>query len=126
MPAAAAPELVVLGALPAEEAAIAAGSIRARWTKAKIVLLFDRASAVDLQKLVASEIDGCIPLSASPDALTGTLKHIINTGHRIVVLQTAPSPKACSTEGREKSNQPAVTQNYVAPDRRREKRFYLL
>ncbi|WP_428667597.1 response regulator transcription factor [Reyranella sp.] len=110
-----APGLVVLGALPVEEAASAAGSIRARWAKAKIVLLFERASAADIQKLLASEIDGCIPLSASPDALIGTLQQITQSGHRIVVLQTGPLAIARSTGGQEKFDEPAVAHNYAAP-----------
>ncbi len=100
--AAATPGLVVLGGLPVEEAAIAAGGIRARWAKAKIVLLFDRASAADLQSLLASEIDGFIPLFASPDALSSTLQQIASSGHRILVLQPATSAMVCSTEGGKK------------------------
>src|SRR3979490_196835 len=72
-----APRLVILGPLPADEAAGAAGSIRKLWPETKIILLFARASSADFQTLLASEIDGCIPLFASPDTLVGTLQQII-------------------------------------------------
>ena len=41
---ASAPKLVILGPLPAAEAAAAADSIRKQWPETKIILLFDRAS----------------------------------------------------------------------------------
>jgi len=113
LPASAAPGLVVLGALPADEAVGAAGSIRARWATAKIVLLFDRASAADLQKVLASEIDGCIPLSASPDTLVDTLRQITKAGLRIVVLQTGTSAMACATGGPASAQSPALAQGNV-------------
>src|SRR5215475_3104228 len=62
-----APRLVILGALSAQDAIAAAGSIRKLWSETKIILLFEHASEADFLKLLASEIDGCIPLSASPD-----------------------------------------------------------
>jgi len=86
-----APRLVILGALPADEAASAACSIRKLWPEAKIILLFDSASAADFQKLLASEIDGCIPLFASPDTLVGALQQIIAANLRILILRTEAS-----------------------------------
>jgi len=83
------PRLVVLGALPAAVATTYAGSIRKLWPGTKIILLFEHASSADLQKLLASEIDGCIPLFASPDTLVGTLQQIIATDLRILILETA-------------------------------------
>src|SRR5215471_15325136 len=59
------PRLVILGTLPAEDAIAAAGNVRRQWPDTKIILLFEHASSADLLKLLASEIDGCIPLSAS-------------------------------------------------------------
>ena len=56
------PKLVILGALPAEEATTAASCIRKLWPKTKIVLLFERTSSTDFQNLSVSEIDGCVPL----------------------------------------------------------------
>jgi two-component system nitrate/nitrite response regulator NarL len=84
-----APKVVILGALPADEAAAAASIIRELWPETKIILLFERASSADCQKLLASEIDGCIPLFASPDTLIGTLQQIIASDLRILVLRTA-------------------------------------
>jgi len=93
-----APRLVILGALPADEAAAAAGSIRKLWPQSKVILLFERASSADFQKLLASEIDGCIPLLASPDTLVGTLQQIIAANLRILVLKTATcSSMPCPT-----------------------------
>ncbi len=96
-----APGLALLGALSADDAANAAASIRKRWPETKIILLFDRASSADFQKLLASEIDGCIPLFASPDVLVGTLQQIITTGLRILVLKTETSSLPCPTEWQE-------------------------
>jgi two-component system, NarL family, nitrate/nitrite response regulator NarL len=86
---AAAPKLVILGTLPMEEAAIAASCIRKLWPKTKIVHLFEGESSVDFQALLASAIDGCIPLSASPDTLIGTLQQIIAADFKMFVLRKA-------------------------------------
>lgn len=82
------PRLVILGGLPADEAADAAGRIRGLWPAAKIILLFDQVSSTDFHKLLASEIDGCIPLFASPDTFVDTLQEIIAADLRILVLRT--------------------------------------
>src|SRR5262245_47879688 len=87
MLAAGAPRLVMLGALPTEDAIAAAGSIRKLWPETKIILLFEHASSADFQKLLASEIDGCIPLSASSDTLVGTLRQIVAADLRILILK---------------------------------------
>ncbi len=84
-----APKLVILGALPAEEAAAAASCIRELWPETKIVHLFEGESSVDFQALLASAIDGCIPLSASPDTLIGTLQQIIAADFKMFVLRKA-------------------------------------
>ena len=98
-----APKLVILGALPADEAASAAASIRKLWPETKIILLFDRASSADFQKLLASEIDGCIPLFASADMLVGTLQQIVAADFRTIVLKnetsSMPCPTRCHEEG---------------------------
>jgi len=83
------PKLVILGALPAEEATSAASCIRKLWPETKIVLLFERASSTDYQKLLASEIDGCVPLSASPDVLIGTIRRILEGDLKILVHEAA-------------------------------------
>ena len=83
------PRLVILGALPAEEAAPAASRIRKLWPDTKIILLFERASSTDYQNWQASEIDGCIPLSVSPDVLIGTLQQILDGDLKILVHEAA-------------------------------------
>src|SRR5262245_19556780 len=88
-----APKLVIIGALPAANAAEVANSVRKLWLDTKIVLLFDQASSADLQMLLASEIDGCIPLFASPGTLIGALRQIIVGDLRVLVLGIA----ACSS-----------------------------
>ena len=97
-----APRLVLLGALPVDEAASAASRIRRRWGEAKIILLFDHASPGDYQKLLASEIDGCIPLFASPDTLVDTLQRIIAGNLRVMVLKSERcSPTPCAVARRQ-------------------------
>ena len=101
-----APRLVVLGPLPSDEAASAASSIRRLWPEAKIVLLFERASVADFQKLLASEIDGCIPLLASPDTLIGALQQIITADLRVMAFKSQtvsamPSPMIRQEKGNE-------------------------
>ena len=83
------PKLVILGALPAEEATTAASCIRKLWPETKIVLLFERASSNDFQKLSVSEIDGCVPLSASPDVLISALQQILDGDFKILIQNTA-------------------------------------
>lgn len=104
--AADAPKLVILGALPAGETTAAASCIRKLWPGTKIILLFERASSADLQKLLTSEIDGCIPFSVSPATLVGSLRQIIDADLRMLVLGTAtgssmPCPTAMEETGDE-------------------------
>jgi len=113
--AAEAPRLVILGALPANEVASAAASIRNRWPKTKIILLFDRASSADFQKLLASGIDGCVPLFASPDTLVGTVQQIITGDLRILVLKTETSPMACPTGWQKENDDLGLAPNKLAP-----------
>src|SRR5262249_19777760 len=96
-----APRLVVLGSLPAEDAIAAAGSIRKRWRETKIILLFEHGWSADFQKLLASAIDGWLPMSASSDTLVGTLRQIVAADHRIMVLKTAtcsPVPRTADSQ----------------------------
>jgi len=109
-----APRLVILGALPTDAAARAAHEIRKRWPATKIVLLFDHASAADFQKLLASAIDGCIPLLASPDTLVGTLQKIVATGLRILILKTETCAMPCTADWQEKVTQPRTDEGSVA------------
>ena len=90
-------------------------SIRKLWPETKIVLLFDRASSADFQKLLASEIDGCIPLFASPDTLVGTLQQIIAADLRILVLKTETSSMPCPTGWQEEGDELGLAPNNPAP-----------
>ena len=83
------PKLVILGALPMEEATTAASCIRELWPETKIVLLFERASSTDYQNWQASEIDGCIPLSVSPDVLISAFQQVLDWGFKILIQNTA-------------------------------------
>jgi two-component system, NarL family, nitrate/nitrite response regulator NarL len=83
------PKLVILGALAAEEATTAASCIRGLWPETKIVLLFERASSTDYQNWQASEIDGCIPLSVSPDVLISAFQQVLDWDFKILIQNTA-------------------------------------
>ena len=102
--AAEAPALVIIGSLPANEVADAAGGIRKRWPRTKIILLLDRALSTGLQELLEIGIDGCIPLSAPPDMLTRTLHQIIAGDMRILVLESGNSSTECRIGSSEKAD----------------------
>jgi two-component system, NarL family, nitrate/nitrite response regulator NarL len=80
------PKLVILGVLPAERVAEAMSSIRGRWQGAKVVMLFEEASSLDLQKLLASGLDACIPMFASPRTLIDTLQRIVCEQLRVLMV----------------------------------------
>jgi len=80
------PKLVMLGALPAGGLADSTNSIRKCWQGAKIIKLSDGASSKDLQQLVASDVDACIPMDASPRTLIDTLQLIVSEPLRVIVV----------------------------------------
>jgi two-component system, NarL family, nitrate/nitrite response regulator NarL len=80
------PKLVMLGTLPAGDLADTASSIRRRWQDAKIIVLFDNPSSEDFQQLLASDVDVCIPMDASPRALINTLQLIVCEPLRVLVM----------------------------------------
>jgi two-component system, NarL family, nitrate/nitrite response regulator NarL len=92
------PKLVILGADSTDDAIAEAVSVRKKWSDSKIVLLFEHASVTDFQKLLTSEVDGCVPLFASPETLIKTLDLVTIEGARVVVTANArrsavrPSP----------------------------------
>jgi len=100
------PELVILGALPADRVAQATGQIRDLWQTAKIILLFESASATDLQKLLASEFNACIPLHVSPHTLIGTLQLVAREDLRIVVLGETSVPEVAINGQTQKYSDP--------------------
>lgn len=90
------PELVILGALPADRVADVTSSIRNRWQDAKIIMLFENASAKDLHKLMAAGLDACIPMFASPRTLIDTLQLIVCERLRVLMVGDATIPQALS------------------------------
>jgi two-component system nitrate/nitrite response regulator NarL len=88
------PRLVILGTLAGDQALSVTTSIRRLWPEAKIIVLFERASPADIQKLMALDIDGCIPMFVSPRTLMGTLHLILAKDLRILVLGDATLPRA--------------------------------
>jgi two-component system, NarL family, nitrate/nitrite response regulator NarL len=79
-------QLIILGEQGADNAIADAEHIRRTWPDCKIVLLTERLSAQDFQKLITSTIDGCIPLYVSHDVLTRTLDLVMTENTRIVVM----------------------------------------
>ena len=86
------PKLVILGAQSADNALTEAAGIRKLWPDSKIILLFEYVSPADFQKLLTSEIDGCVPLFASPDTLISTLDMIVTRDVRVMVVADANHP----------------------------------
>ena len=87
------PKLVMLGALPAGRLADTTSSIRRFWQGAKIIVLSDNTSSEDLQQLLASDVDVCIPMDASRRALINTLQLIVCEPLRVLVvggMETTP------------------------------------
>ncbi|WP_249779857.1 helix-turn-helix domain-containing protein [Bradyrhizobium sediminis] len=99
------PKLVILGAESTDDAVAEAASIRKLWSNSKIVLLFEHASAADFQKLLTSEVDGCVPLFASPETLIKTLDFVTIEDARVVVMARTKSP-AIRPSPKDKSHQP--------------------
>lgn len=83
------PWLVLLSALSVDEAIVEAVRLRRLWPDNKIVLLFDKVSPLDFQKLVASQFDGCVPLSVSPHTLISTLDMVMIRSARVMVVGDA-------------------------------------
>jgi len=86
------PKLVILGAQSADKAVAEAVAIRKLWPDSKIILLYEDASLADFQKLLPSEINGCVPLFASSDTLIRTLDMIMIRDVRIMVTPDAECP----------------------------------
>jgi two-component system nitrate/nitrite response regulator NarL len=86
------PGLVVLGAQSANTALNEADSARRLWPDSKIILLYEYASPADFQKLLKSEINGCVPLFASPDTIISALDMIVTRDARVMVVADANHP----------------------------------
>src|SRR6476659_6043325 len=93
------PKLVILGADSTDDAVAEAVSIRKLWSNSKIVLLFEHAYVADFQKVLMSEVDGCVPLFASPETLIKTLDLVMIEGAvRVVVMASARRPAQAGTD----------------------------
>ena len=86
------PKLVILGAQSADNALSEAVRARKLWPDSKIILLYEYLSPTDFQKLLTSEINGCVPLFASPDALISALDMIVTRDVRVMVVGDAKCP----------------------------------
>ena len=86
------PKLVILGVQSADDALTEAVSARKLWPDSKIILLYEYLSPTDFQKLLTSEINGCVPLFASPDTLISMLDMIVTRDVRVMVVGDAKCP----------------------------------
>ena len=86
------PKLVILGAQSADNALSEAVSARRLWPDSKIILLHEYLSPADFQKLLTSEINGCVPLFASPDTLISMLDMIVTRDVRVMVVGDIKHP----------------------------------
>jgi two-component system nitrate/nitrite response regulator NarL len=77
---------VILGAQSTENALSEAVSARKLWPDSKIILLYEYLSPADFQKVLMSEINGCVPLFASPDTLISSLDLVVTKGARVMVV----------------------------------------
>jgi two-component system nitrate/nitrite response regulator NarL len=80
------PKLVILGAQLADNALSEAVTARKLWPDSKIILLYEYLSAADFEKVLMSEINGCVPLFASPDTLINSLDMVVTKGARVMVV----------------------------------------
>jgi len=101
------PKLVILGAQSADKALSEAVSARKLWPDSKIILLYEYLPPADFQKLLMSEVNGCVPLFASPDTLISTLDMIVTRDVRVMVvgdtlvIQPAPPEDKLQSDGAE-------------------------
>jgi two-component system nitrate/nitrite response regulator NarL len=87
-----APRLVILAGNSMDRAAAEASNVRRLWRDSKIILLSEQASGADLNRLLTSQIDACIPLSVSAETLLGTVQSILDEGLRIFIGEMSAWP----------------------------------
>lgn len=80
------PTLFIRGILPPHRAAEITNSIRRCWQGAKIIVLFEEASPADLQKLLASGFDACVPVLASSQTVIDAVELMVLEGLRVLVM----------------------------------------
>jgi len=83
------PGLVILSAQSTDIALIEAVGARRLWPDSKIILLYENASPADFQKLLASELNGCVSWFVSPETLISTLDLIVARDLRLMVATDA-------------------------------------
>jgi two-component system, NarL family, nitrate/nitrite response regulator NarL len=84
-----APKLVILSGHSVGNAAAEASAVRRLWPDAKIVLLFEQTSGTDLDWLLTSQIDACLPLCVSAETLVGTLRRILDQRQRVFLVEVS-------------------------------------
>lgn len=111
------PKLAILGVPSADTAIAEAVGVRKLWPDIKIILLFEHASLLDFQKLLTSQVDGCVPLSVSPETLISTLDLIMVRNVRIMVVADSkyPCPDSAGTRGSDQSEPKADKLQACAP-----------
>ena len=86
------PGLVILSAQSADIALIEPVGARRLWPDSKIILLYENASPADFQKLLTSELNGCVSWFVSPETLISTLDLIVTRDLRLMVGANANDP----------------------------------
>jgi two-component system nitrate/nitrite response regulator NarL len=86
------PKLVILGAQSADNALTEAASARKLWPDSKIILLYDYLSPADLQRLLTSKLNGCVPLSASPETLISILDMVVAKDVCVMIVSDMKHP----------------------------------
>ena len=81
--------LVILSAQSTDTALIEAVGARRLWPDSKIILLYEYASPADFQKLLTSELNGCVSWFVSPETLISTLDLIVTRDLRLMVATDA-------------------------------------
>ncbi|HEX5508459.1 MAG TPA: response regulator transcription factor [Pseudolabrys sp.] len=81
-----APKLVLVGAETMEQALADAETCRKLWPASKIMLLMGPADTNDFRQMMASEIDGCVPLSVARDTLMRTIDLMMLEDAKILVM----------------------------------------
>lgn len=82
-------KLVIFGAQNVDDAVSGSAYIRRLCPDSKIVLLYESALDDHVQKLFASEVDGCVPLLVSPETLLKTLGVVLIGDARVMVMAGA-------------------------------------
>jgi two-component system nitrate/nitrite response regulator NarL len=85
------PSLVLVGAETMDHALAEVDRSRKLWPDTKIMLLLQGASDPDdVREMMASEMDGCVPLSVSQDTLMRTVDLVMLANAKIMVMVRPP------------------------------------